>query len=202
MKHKRISGSFLFAELWSAPAFILLSALFLCGAIAGCFTGRMVAGSGLSPVTDFAAMLEENARRTPGAKDALLAALGALGWQVAALLAGAVHPASLFLSLLAVVRGFVLSFSVTALVHALDTEGMWLSLASGGACAVITVPCLLLTAAACFLAAQDAPRGRRGGYLYALSRHRGAVLLCTLAAMWAGVLQLPVAWMIERWFVG
>ena len=57
----------------------------------------------------------------------------------------------------------------------------------------------LAASAACFLAAQDAPRGRRGGYFYALGRYRGAVFCCTVAAMWAGALRLPFAWMIERW---
>ena len=174
MKNKKIPGSFLFSELWGAPAFVMLAALFVCGAIAGCFTGQMAAGSGL-------------------------AALGAFGWQMAALAAGWLRPASLFLSLLTLVRGFSLSFSASALLHAFGTEGIWLSLASGGVTAVITVPCLLVTAAACFLAAQDAPRGRRGGYFYALGRYRGAIFCCTVAAMWAGALRLPFAWMIERW---
>ena len=117
------------------------------------------------------------------------------------LLAGWVRPASLFLSLVCAARGFTLSFSVSALLHALGMEGVWRSLAASGAAAVVTVPCLLLTAAACFLAAHDAPRGRRGGYFYALGRYRGAVLACTLAAVWAGVMQLPFGWMVERWIL-
>lgn len=199
MKNKKIPGSFLFSELWGAPAFVMLAALFVCGAIAGCFTGQMAAGSGLAPIERLADMLETEARQTPGAREALLAALGAFGWQMAALAAGWLRPASLFLSLLTLVRGFSLSFSASALLHAFGTEGIWLSLASGGVTAVITVPCLLVTAAACFLAAQDAPRGRRGGYFYALGRYRGAIFCCTVAAMWAGALRLPFAWMIERW---
>lgn len=201
MKNKRIPGSFLCSEIGGAPAFVLLAALFVCGAIAGSFTGRQAAGSGLAPIQSLADMLEAAARRTPGAKEAFLAALGALGWQTAALAAGWMRPASLFLSLLILVRGFSLSFSVSALLHALGSEGVWLSLASSGAAAVVTIPCLLLTAAACFLAAQDAPHSRRGGYFYALGRYRGVVFLCTLAAMWAGALRLPVAWLIERWFL-
>lgn len=201
MKNKRISGLFVFRDLWGAPAFIMLAALFLCGAIAGCFTGRMAAGSGVQPIETLAAMLQASAARTPGMRDALGAALGAFGWQAAALIAGWLRPSSLFLSGLTMVRGFSLSFSASALLHALGTEGIWLSLAGGGATAVVTVPCLLLTAAACFAAAQDAPRGRRGGYFYALGRYRGAILLCTAAAMWAGALRLPLAWMIERWML-
>ena len=50
MKNKKIPGSFLFSELWGAPAFVMLAALFVCGAIAGCFTGQMAAGSGLALV--------------------------------------------------------------------------------------------------------------------------------------------------------
>ena len=87
MKNKKIPGSFLFSELWGAPAFVMLAALFVCGAIAGCFTGQMAAGSGLAPIERLADMLETEARQTPGAREALLAALGAFGW---------LRPASLF----------------------------------------------------------------------------------------------------------
>lgn len=184
---------------FSSPALVYLTALFVCGAVAGCFTG-LLAASGGTDIARLSGALAARAAETPDGMDALCAALGALGWQAAALAAGWMHPASLFLSLLCTVRGFALSFSVAAL-HGLGAEGIWRSLAATGASAVVTVPCLLLTAAACFLAAQDAPRGRRGGYFYALGRCRGTVLACTAAAMWASVLQLPFGWMVERWIL-
>ena len=190
-----------FAPLWPCPALIYLTALFVCGAVAGCCTGLLAASGGTEAIAQIAGALEAQAGRVPGGMDALYAAPGAFGWQAALLLAGWVRPASLFLSLVCAARGFTLSFSVSALLHALGMEGVWRSLAASGAAAVVTVPCLLLTAAACFLAAHDAPRGRRGGYFYALGRYRGAVLACTLAAVWAGVMQLPFGWMVERWIL-
>lgn len=187
-----------FAPLWQSPALVYLTALFVCGAVAGSFTG-LLAASGGADLTRLSGALGARAAAAPDGMDALRAALGAFGWQAAALAAGWLRPASLFLSLLCTVRGFTLSFSVAALLHALGTEGLWRSLAVTGAASVVTVPCLLLTAAACFAAAQEAPHGR--AYFYALRRWRGAVLGCTLAAMWAGVLQLPFGWMIERWLL-
>lgn len=201
MKTRHISGFFGFSQLWSAPALIFLTALFLCGAVAGCFAGRMAAGSGAELIARLAASLENSAAQPPAGRDALFAALGAFGWQFTVLLAGWTRPSSLFLSLLCAARGFTLSFSVSAMLRALGTQGIWRSLAASGAAAVVTVPCLLLTATACFIAAQEAPRGVPGGYFYALGRYRAALLLCTLAVIWAGTLQLPLAWIVERWIV-
>lgn len=199
MKTRRISGVFGFSQLWSAPSLIFLTALFLCGAVAGSFAGRMAAGSGAEFIVRLAEALESSAAQPPNGRDALFAALGALGWQFATVLAGWTRPSSLFLSLVCTARGFTLSFSVSALLRALGAQGIWRSFAASGAAAVVTVPCLLLTAAACFIAAQEAPRGVPGGYFYALGRYRGALFLCTLAAIWAGTLQLPLVWLVERW---
>ena len=199
MKSRHIPGVFGFGQLWGTPALIFLTALFLCGAVAGSFAGQMAAGSGAEFIARIAASLESSAARMPSARDALFAALGALGWQLATVIAGWTRPSSLFLSLTCAARGFTLSFSVSALLRALGAEGIWRSLAASGAAAVITVPCLLLTASACFIAAQEAPRP--GGYFYALSRYRGAVLLCTMAAVWAATLQLPLVWLVEQWIV-
>lgn len=201
MKSKHVPGSFALSALWGAPALVFLTALFVCGAVAGSFTGLIAAESVQNGIAQLADALAARAAAAPGARDALYAALGAFGWQAVALLAGWTRPASLFLSAVCAVRGFTLSFSVSALLHALGSEGVWRSLAASGVSAVITVPCLLLTAAACFSAAQEAPRGRPGGYFYALGRYRGAVLLCTLAAVWAGMMQLPLGWIVARWIV-
>ena len=88
---------------------------------------------------------------------------------------GWMRPASLFLPLICAARGFTLSFSVSTLLQALGIDGVWRSLAASGMAAVITVPCLLLTAAACFSAAQSAPRGQLGRVFLALGRYRSAV---------------------------
>lgn len=190
-----------FAPIWGSPALIFLTALFVCGAAAGSFTGLLAASNGSEQIVQLADALAVRAGRAPNGMDAVFAALGAFGWQVSVLLAGWMRPSSLLLSLVCTVRGFTLSFSVSTLLRALGMDGVWRSLAASGMAAVITVPCLLLTAAACFSAAQSAPRGQRGGYFYALGRYRGAVLGCTLAAVWAAVMQLPLGWMVERWIL-
>ena len=195
---KHIPGFFDMQKLWESPALVLLSVLFLCGAAAGCFTGLLAAAGGAEAVTRLADGLKARASQPPGGWEAARAAGGALGWQAAALFVGWTRPAGLLLPLLCGVQGFTLSFSAAALLRAFGREGLWCSLAVNGIAAVAAAPCLLLTAAACFLAAQDTPRG---GYFYALGRYRGAVLACTLTAMWAAVLQLPLGWMIARWIL-
>lgn len=196
MKSKRVPGVLGFSQLWGAPSLIFLTALFLCGAVAGSFAGRMAASSNTAFIVRLAQALAESATRPPNGRDALMAAIGAFGWQISAVIAGWIRPSSLFLSLVCTARGFTLSFSVSALLSALGAQGIWRSLAASGASAVVTVPCLILTASACFIAAQESPRG---GYIYVLGRYRGAVLLCTLCAIWAETLQLPLVWLIERW---
>ena len=197
---KNIPGLFSFQQLWGCPALIFLTALFLCGAIAGGAAGHLAADSNPQLITQLSVAL--GAQVEPDAIDGLYAALGALGWQAAALLAGWARPASLFLSLAAMARGFALSFSVSALSGTLGIDGIWQSFAASGAAAVIKVPCLLLTAAACFTAAQQAPHGHKNGYFYALGRYRGVLLLCTLGAMWAAALQVPVGWAVGHWLLG
>ena len=57
---------------------------------------------------------------------------------------------------------------------------IWLSLKTFGLQAVVTVPCLLVTAAAAFCASIDQPRGMKLGYWYALKKYRPALLACFL----------------------
>ena len=72
----------------------------------------------------------------------------------------------------------MLAFSVAALLGEPAWETVWLSLKTFGFQAVVTVPCLLVTAAAAFCASLDQPRGMRFGYWYALGKYRPALLLC------------------------
>lgn len=194
MKTKHSPSALDFRAVWGAPSLIFLTALFVCGAVAGSFAGRMAAVGGVDLISELAASLRTGALTPPTARDALYAALGAGGWQLAAVAAGRLRPASLFLSLVCMARGFTLSFSVSAMLHALGTAGLWRSLTASGAAAVITVPCLLLTASACFTAAQDSPKG---GYFYALTRFRALILRCTLLTAWIGALQPPLTWILQ-----
>ena len=68
-----------FAPLWPCPALIYLTALFVCGAVAGCCTGLLAASGGTEAIAQIAGALEAQAGRVPGGMDALYAALGAFG---------------------------------------------------------------------------------------------------------------------------
>ena len=125
-----------FAPIWGSPALIFLTALFVCGAAAGSFTGLLAASNGSEQIVQLADALAVQAGRAPNGMDAVFAALGAFGWQVSVLLAGWMRPSSLLLSLVCTVRGFTLSFSVSTLLRALGMDGIWRSLAASGMAAV------------------------------------------------------------------
>lgn len=178
--------------IWGTPAFLFLIALFLCGVIAGGFTGLM--GGTQGSVTRLANYLTAGANgELPLAGQIVGAACSTLLWIVLCLVAGALTPHSLFLAAVAAARGFTLSFAVAAVVGSLGLRGVWLSLVTTGLPSLITVPCLMLIAAAAYLAAIEAPHGKRGGYLYALGRYRGALTLCTLLSAAASLLRVAVA---------
>lgn len=175
-------GFFSMHVIWGTPAFLFFIMLFLAGAVAGGFTGLMEGPE--NSVQLLAQYALTSAQQT---HDYALQLGGALcstaGWLLLAVGAGFLSPPSLAIGLVTAARGFVLSFSAAALIGRLGLRGLGLSLATGGFAAVVTVPCLLVCATAAFLAACDVPPGQRYGYLYALGRYRGALLLSgTLSA--------------------
>ena len=186
---KRKISFFSIGVIWNTPAFLFLTALFLCGAIAGGFTGLMGGAQGS------AARLAEYILGTESALAGQTAGLlcSTLLWLALCLAAGALTPHSLFLAAVVAARGFTLSFAVAATVSGLGLQGVWLSLATAGLPALLTAPCLLVVATAAFLAASDAPHGRRGGYLYTLGRYRGALALCTVLSAAAALLRGAVS---------
>ncbi|MGE4548392.1 MAG: hypothetical protein AB7C89_02440 [Intestinibacillus sp.] len=188
---KRKISFFSIGLVWGTPAFLFLIALFLCGVIAGGFTGLMGGTQGsVARLTDY---LTANAS---GETSLAVQAVGAVGstliWIVLCLVAGAMTPYSLFLAAVVAARGFVLSFTVAAVVGTLGLRGVGISLVTTGAPALVTVPCLLIVATTAFLAAADAPQGKRGGYLYALGRYRGALTLCIVLSAVAALLRAAV----------
>lgn len=199
MKAKNIPGSFSVRMLFGTPVFVFLTALFTCGAIAGSFTGLLSVRQGTALFHNLAAELTASvAGRNELIRGALYAAAGALIWQFCALTAALLRPASLFIAAVVAARGFTLAFSASALLTALGEQGAWLSFGVSGASAIFTVPCLLLTAAAAFQAAQDAPPG---GYFYSLGRYRGSILFCMLCSCAACTLRVPAVWIIYQWFI-
>lgn len=190
MKRQRILGFFSFSQLWGTPHFVFLTMLLLCGALAGSFTGLRSGRSEGALLEQLAQTMIAQAQ--PGASAGTLAAnslLAALGWQLAGLLGGVPRPGSLFLSAVCAARGFLMAFSAAALFSALGWHGLLLAALTGGVSAVVTVPCLLMTATASFLAGQQ---GGRGGFWYALGRYRGAVLACFALALAGALLRVPM----------
>lgn len=167
MKRQNVLSLFSVASLTQTPAFLFLTAVFLCGAVAGSLTGVISTSRGI-----------ELSLGLPAEPDAALLLVGTLLWLAGALAAGILPPGCLFISAVVAARAFVLSFSVAALLGEPVPETIWLSLKTFGFQAVITVPCLLVTAAAAFCASIDQPRGMRFGYWYALGKYRPALLLC------------------------
>ena len=180
MKRQKVLSFFSLRILWDTPHLVFLTAMLLCGALAGSCTGLRSGHSEGALLEQIAVQMVEQARIGDGNVWMLLARTlaGALAWQGAAILCGMLRGHSLLLSGLCAARGFLLSFAAGAFLSTLQLRGLLLALITGGVSAVVTVPCLLLTASACFLAGQDAPNNRKG-YWYALARfQRDCTLHC------------------------
>ena len=190
---KRRIHFFSISMIWGTPAFLFLVALFLCGAIAGSFTGIM--GGTAESVSRLTSYLTQGTPAAPSALQAVGDVAGTLLWLVISLVAGLLTPPSLFVAAVAAARGFTLSFAVAAVVSTLGMRGMWVSLVTTGLPAMVTVPCLLMTATAAFLSAGEAAHGGKARYWYTLGRYRGALALCALfsaAAALARALAAPL----------
>lgn len=199
MKRQKVLSFFSLRTLWDTPHLVFLTAMLLCGALAGSCTGLRSGHSEGALLEQIAVQMVEQARIGDGNVWMLLARTlaGALAWQGAAILCGMLRGHSLLLSGLCAARGFLLSFAAGAFLSTLQMRGLLLALITGGVSAVVTVPCLLLTATACFLAGQEAARNRKG-YWYVLARFRSAILLCTLLACCGGILRIPMLFLAAK----
>lgn len=167
MKRQNVLSLFSISNLTQTPAFLFLTAVFLCGAVAGSLTGVISTSRGVELSVGF-----------PAEPNAALLLCSTLLWLAGALFAGLLPPGALFISAVVAARAFVLSFSVAALLGEPALGTIWLSLKTFGFQAIVTVPCLLVIASAAFCASLDQPRGMRFGYWYALGKYRPALLLC------------------------
>lgn len=199
MKRQKVLSFFSLRILWDTPHLVFLTAMLLCGALAGSCTGLRSGHSEGALLEQIAVQMVEQARIGDGNVWMLLARTlaGALAWQGAAILCGMLRGHSLLLSGLCAARGFLLSFAAGAFLSTLQLRGLLLALMTGGVSAVVTVPCLLLTASACFLAGQDASNNRKG-YWYALARFRSAIALCTLLACCGAILRIPMLFLAAK----
>ena len=164
-KRKRSNGVQLVRMLCTTPPFIFLVVILLCGALAGSFTGMRAAQADTSSMEPLVNYVIKNAQNTWTVELIAVSILPCLAWQLAGIFSGMLRPHSLFISAVVAARGFSLAFSVSALVCAMHLYGLGVSFASSGIGALLGIPCLLLTGTAAFMAAEERPPGRRGGYL-------------------------------------
>ncbi len=183
------------SQLCATPLFVFLTVMFLCGVMAGSFTGIRAAQMETETVQQLVETVQQ------GASWGVLLVGGmvpALCWQLAAVLGG--YFGSLAVSGVLAARGFVLAFSVGALLQTWGWQGLVASLASSGLGAVIGVPCLLLCGTIVLMAGLERPRnGRKSGYAYALQRYRGVLLMSTLLHLLSGILRVPLLILLDYW---
>lgn len=179
MKKRNVLSFFSIQSLTRTPAFLFLTAIFLCGAAAGSLTGVISTSRGVT----FSLSLPET-------RNAAMLLGGTLLWPSAAVLAGLLPPGGLFISAVVAARAFVLSFSVAAMLGKPAWTTVWMSLRAFGLQAVVTVPCLLVVASAAFCACTEQPRGVKWGYWHALKRYRPALLVCFLLCAASTLLRL------------
>lgn len=198
MKHRKKLGSFSLRAVWGTPAFYFLTAVFLCGAAAGSLTG-------LRSATAQGTLVEQLADAVMGSGEVMAlgtlvrdSLLPALLWPLAAVVCGGLRMHSLFLSAAVAVRGFLFSFAVGAMLGIKGTAGIALSAASCAAGGVLTLPSLLLVAAAAFQAALERP-ARRGGYLYALGRYRGVLAFSAALSLLGGMVRVAAMLLAVRY---
>lgn len=195
MKRQRVLSFFSLRQLWETPHFVFLTVMLLCGALAGSFTGLRSGQYEGALLEQLAEQMIVQIQDTSW-KLAVQALLGTVAWQAAVILLGRFRGSSLLVSGVCAARGFLAAFSAAAFLAAFSWHGIVLSLLTGGLSAVITIPCLLLTSTACFLAGQE--RKRPKDYWYMLLRYRSAILCCILLSIAGGILRIPMLLLAAR----
>ena len=134
MKRQKVLSFFSLRILWDTPHLVFLTAMLLCGALAGSCTGLRSGHSEGALLEQIAVQMVEQARIGDGNVWMLLARTlaGALAWQGAAILCGMLRGHSLLLSGLCAARGFLLSFAAGAFLSTLQLRGLLLALRKEG----------------------------------------------------------------------
>jgi stage II sporulation protein M len=122
---------------------LLCGAMFLCGSIIGTFSAGLVRdGSSLNAVlTGYLSAYLNGASLKP---DLFAAVVDACKYHLAALFLGLSVLGVVFIPVLSAVRGFMLSYSVSAVVRLLGGKGVWLALSVFGLRTIITIPCFFI----------------------------------------------------------
>ncbi len=129
------------------PNLILLFAFFLCGAIIACIVSASVDGESGEALTktivSYISVLSERPISTALLGPALL---NAFRYHLLVFVFSFTSLGVLFVPCLMALRGFFLSFSITAFVRLFGTSGLWLALGAFLVQNLILLPCLFVLA--------------------------------------------------------
>ncbi len=176
-------------RLRQSPVFAFLTAVLLCGVLAGSFTGIHIPQSEGNYINELAALVSSNAAgQMPTLRTVAACFAGIFGWACAAVLLGKIAGRLLWISVLVAARGFLLAFAAAAALAESGVWGIYLSLVSIGISAVFWLPAMLLLCTAVL-------DTERRSYTAGLKRYGGVLALCTLlllgSALWR-LLAVPV----------
>ena len=128
---------------------IILSACFLCGAVAGCLTAFHANGEAGSALQSALRDIPLSAEGSPLSGDLFWGALlGVFKFPLAVFLLGLMLPGAFGIPVVMAVRGFSLSFAVSSFVRAFGSSGLLLALGALGIQSLLTLPCLFRLAEA------------------------------------------------------
>ncbi len=133
---------------------LILSAAFLLGGLAGCLLADRVGGSGSDALGDYlegylSAVSSGGAARP----EALSLLWETIRWPLFALALGLTPLGLLGIPVLFLVRGFLLSFSISSFYHVMGTLGLGLAFVVFGITGLICIPVLFVLGVQSFLSA-------------------------------------------------
>ena len=141
-------------------ALILCAILFLLGSVAGTvFAGSLSQHHGTDSFFSAFLRLKTN---EPVRVDLLTAIFDACKYPLAVLFLGTSVLGVALIPALSAVRGFLLSFSVAAVVRLYGTHGIMVALSMFGTSALITIPCFIFLSIEAFCASQRLLQTARG----------------------------------------
>lgn len=200
MKKKNVFSFYDVWLLWETPMFGFLIAVFLCGVFAGGFTGMQIShgnGTYIVQLSDY--FVSEIAGSGYDFVQILIRLLEAFSYPLLIVLCGMLTASQFFVSIVIAVRGFLLSFSVAAIISQLGLQGFCMSFASIGVSTVLSVPCLLLIGVAVLLASGGF-QGNYGGlkqYFRNLSKYSRALGICVSLLVLAAFLRVVLVHILQ-----
>lgn len=138
----------------SAAVLLILSAAFLLGGLAGCLLANQVGGSGSDALGDYLEGYLSAVYSGGAARPEVLSLLWeTIRWPLFALALGLTPLGLLGVPILFLVRGFLLSFSISSFYHVLGSVGLGLAFVVFGITGLICIPVLFVLGVQSFLSA-------------------------------------------------